>query len=358
MKHSENTLMKHLHYQFDISDDVQSILSRLCGSLEFFDNKRIFITGGTGFFGRWLLQILCTLVENKGLAIEIYVLSRNPQKFLSENSDFPFQKYIQFIQGDVVSFTLPDIELDYLIHMATTAAVETFAGEDQLKKLELLYSGTKNTLDQVVKREVKKVLFTSSGVVYGPSSSENYSEDILLAPQTTLTSSALGEGKRLAEYLVSYYAEKHAFDYSIARCFSFFGPFLPLDIHYAIGNFVNDAMVNSEITVKGSGLELRSYLYIADAWSWMLDTLIHADNQIYNVGSSKPLSIGELAYLVRDTLAPQKEVNILGATHDVGNFSRNSYVPNCSKIRNKFDLSEWTSLSQGIQKWAKGYSAE
>lgn len=358
MKHLENILMKHLHYQFDISDDVKSILSRLSGSLEFFNNKRIFITGGTGFFGRWLLQILCTLVANKGLAIEIYVLSRNPEKFLSANSDFPFQKYIKFVQGDVASFVLPDIELDYLIHMATTAAVETFAGEDQLKKLDLLYSGTKHTLDQVAKRGVKKVLFTSSGVVYGPSSRESYSEDMLQAPQTTLTSSALGEGKRLAEYLISYYAEKYAFDYSIARCFSFFGPFLPLDIHYAIGNFMNDAIVNSEITVKGSGRELRSYLYIADAWVWMLDMLMHADNQIYNVGSSKSLSIGELAYLVRDTLAPQKEVKILGATHDVGNFSRNSYVPNCSKIRNKFDLSEWTSLSQGIQKWAKGYSAE
>jgi dTDP-glucose 4,6-dehydratase/UDP-glucose 4-epimerase len=252
---------------------------------------------------------------------------------------------------------LPEIELDYLIHMATTAAAETFAGEDQLKKLDLLYGGTKHTLDQAVKRGVKKVLFTSSGVVYGPSSSESYSEDILLAPQTTLTTSALGEGKRLAEYLVSYYSEKFGFDYSIARCFSFFGPFFPIDIHYAIGNFVNDALVNPEVIVKGSGRDLRSYLYIADAWVWMLSMLINADNQIYNVGSSKALSISELAHLVRDTLAPEKEVKILGATHDVGNFNRNSYVPNCSKICRKFDLSEWTSLSQGIQKWARGYSA-
>lgn len=356
MKHLENILMKHLHYQFDISDDIQSILFRLSGSLEIFNNKKIFITGGTGFFGRWLLQILCNLVENKGLVIEIYVLSRDPQKFLFENSDFPFQKYIQFIQGDVVSFTLPNIELDFLIHMATTAAAETFAGEDQLKKLDLLYSGTKHTLDQVVKRGVKKVLFTSSGIVYGPSSGESYSEDVLLAPQTTLTSAALGEGKRLAEFLISYYAENYAFNYAIARCFSFFGPFLPLDIHYAIGNFMYDAIKNAEITVKGSGRDTRSYLYIADAWVWMLTMLTHANNQIYNVGSSKSISIGELAYLVRDTLAPQKEVKILGATHDVGNFSRTSYVPNCSKIRNKFHVSEWTSLDQGIQKWAKGYS--
>lgn len=345
--------MKLPHLEYDISGDIRELISRLGADINAFDKKTILITGGTGFFGRWLLQTLCAFIIEKNINLDIYVLSRRPEQFLKANADYPFDQYIHFISGDVASFELPDIKIDYLIHMATTAASETFHGEDQLQKLDLLYRGTRNTLEQAVQAGVKKVLFTSSGVAYGPSNGEFFSEEMLSAPMTTLPSSALGEGKRLAEYLVGYYSLRGGFDYSIARCFSFFGPFLPLDIHYAIGNFINDALCKEEITVKGGGHELRSYLYIADAWVWLLKLLVHADNQIYNVGSSNSISIGDLATLVRDTLAPKKEVKFLGLTHDVGNFSRNSYVPNNDKICKKYGMYEWTALGQGIKKMAK-----
>lgn len=340
------------HFDYDISGDIADVISRLGTDIELFNNKTVLITGGTGFFGGWLLQILCTLIKEKKFNIGIYVLSRNPEKFLAANPNCSFDQSIHFISGDVTSFKLPDIKLDYLIHMATTAASETFHGEDQLQKIDLLYKGTRNTLEQAIRAGVKKVLFTSSGVVYGPSNGVVFTEEMLQAPKTTMASSALGEGKRLAEYLVGYYGNKGAFEYSIARCFSFFGPFLPLDIHYAIGNFVNDALNKDEITVKGTGHELRSYLYIADAWVWLLKLLVHADNEIYNVGSSNPISIGDLASQVRDTLAPEKQVRLLGLNHNVGNFSRNSYITNNDKICNKFGLSEWTTLSHGIKRMA------
>jgi len=344
--------MKHRHFEYDISNDVIDLITRLGSDSQAFANKSILITGGTGFFGRWLLQVLCTLILVKQIHFDIYVLSRNPDIFLKANAHFPFGKFIHFIRGDVSNFKLPNIKLDYLIHMAATAASETFHGEDQLQKINLLYKGTQHTLEVAIKASVNKVLFTSSGVVYGPSKGEPFSEEMLQAPKTTLISSALGEGKRLAEYLIGYYGVKGGFEYSIARCFTFFGPYMPLDIHYAIGNFVYDAINNEEITVKGSGEELRSYLYIADAWVWLLKLLVHADNQIYNVGSSIPISIKDLAALVRNTLAPEKQVKCLGLIHDVGNFNRTSYIPNNDKICHKYELSEWTTLIQGIKKMA------
>lgn len=338
------------HFKYDITADIAEVISRLGEDAKALDNKTILITGGTGFFGRWLLQILCTLILEHKFKLDIYVLTRNPKIFLEQNSYYPFSRNINFIQGDVTNFQLPNIKIDYLIHMATTAASETFSGEDQLQKLDLLYRGTKNTLELAVQAGVKKVLFTSSGVAYGPSSGTPFSEDMLQAPQTTLTSSALGEGKRLAEYLVNYYAEKGGYDYSIARCFSFFGPFLPLDIHYAIGNFINDALTKDEIIVKGGGQELRSYLYIADAWVWLLKLLIHADKDIFNVGSSCPITIRDLANVVRDTFSPEKNIRIRGNSYIEGNFSRDIYVPNNKKIQKKFNLVEWTSLNEGLVK--------
>jgi UDP-glucuronate decarboxylase len=350
MNFLESISMRPRCSKFDINGDIKDVISRLADDIQEFDNKTILITGGTGFFGRWLLQILCTLIFEKKIKINLYVLTRNPKNFLEDNSDYPFDKCIQFICGDVTNFQLPNVRLDYLIHMATTAASETFQGEDQLKKIDLLYRGTKNTLELAVQASVKKVLFTSSGVAYGPSAGTPYSEDMLQAPLTTLTSSALGEGKRLAEYLVNYYAEKGGYNYSIARCFSFFGPFLPLDIHYAIGNFVNDALTKEEITIKGGGQELRSYLYIADAWVWLLKSLIYADNEIYNVGSSKAISIGDLALLVRDCLAPEKNIRIHENSRIEGNFSRDVYLPNNKKFKMRFNVEEWTSLEEGLLK--------
>jgi dTDP-glucose 4,6-dehydratase/UDP-glucose 4-epimerase len=230
------------HSDYDISGDIANVISRLGVDIQALNNKSILITGGTGFFGHWLLQILRSLIVEKKFNIDIYVVSRKPEIFLKENAGYSFDQFVNFIAGDVTSFQLTNIRLDYLIHMATTAASETFHGEDQLQKLDLLYRGTRNTLEQAVRAGVKKVLFTSSGVAYGPSDGALFNEEMLQAPRTTEVLSALGEGKRLAEYLIGYYSLKGGFEYSIARCFSFFGPFLPLDIHYAIGNFINDAL--------------------------------------------------------------------------------------------------------------------
>jgi len=346
--------MKRPLYSYDLSEDIQLVLDRLGQELAEFNNKTILITGGTGFFGRWLLEILCTLIATRNYQIKIYALSRNPDNFLQEHRSYPFEKYVSFIEGDVSSFKLPKFKLDYLVHMATTSATETYSEEDQLRKLELLYNGTKNTLENAIANGVQKVLFTSSGVAYGPSNGALLSEDMLQAPLATLPSSALGEGKRVAEFLVAYYAEKAGYQFSIARCFSFFGQYLPLDIHYALGNFVRDALINPEITVNGSGQEMRSYLYIADAWVWMLKMLVESDGEMYNVGSSQAISIHDLAYRIKMNLAPQKIVKLLGLHHNTGNFARNVYVPNNAKIINKFNLSEWTSLDEGVKKMAKG----
>ncbi len=344
--------MSILHLPYDISGDIDQVIEQLADQLGVIKGKNLLITGGTGFFGRWLLQILCQINVKLGYEVGIYVLSRNPKGFLTSHPDYPFNNWVKFIDGDVKNFVLPHMKVDYLIHMATTAAFETYEGEDQLNKLDLLYSGTKNTLIQSAHSGVERVLFTSSGVAYGPSNGKILSEEDLSGPSTINTNSALGEGKRVAEYLVSYYADKFKYDFAIARCFSFFGPYLPLDIHYAIGNFVNDALSKKEITIHGTGQDLRSYLYMADAWTWLLRMLFNANNQIFNVGSSNSISIKDLAVLVGQTLSPAKPINMLGKVGSIGNFARNIYIPDTNKIQNQLGVREITSLRSGILKMA------
>lgn len=336
--------------------DLDSILSRMGGQWESLRNESLFITGGTGLFGRWLLESLSHANRAFGLNLKVTVLTRDAQSFAEKAPHLAQDPAIDFHRGDVRDFAFPNRRYSYIIHGATTSAEETFNGEDPLRKFDTLVSGTRRTLDFAVHCQARRFLFLSSGVAYGtpPAGMDFVAEDYIGAPDTTDADTALGQAKRTAEFLCACYADKHGLDYSVARCFSFVGPFLPLDLHYAIGNFIGQALFEDKIVVKGDGSPVRSYLYLADLVTWLLTLLLKGRNgQIYNVGSDHAIGIRELAKLVRDTLSPQKNVDILGqSNYSVGNAVRNCYVPGIEKARREFGLDVWTSLPEAIHWYA------
>ena len=116
------------------------------------------------------------------------------------------------------------------------------------------------------------------------------------APDLTNHRSAYGEGKRAAEMLCTIAARQHGLDIVTARIFALLGPLLSLDIHFAAGNFIRDAMAGKTIVVEGAGRAVRSYLYAADLTVWLWAMLLRAPaGAIYNVGSEEWVSIAELA---------------------------------------------------------------
>ena len=332
--------------------DLENITVRMGGLWEQLRDESIFITGGTGFFGRWILEGLLHADQKYGLNLQITVLTRNAEDFRERAPHLAQNPALNFHQGDVVNFDFPSKNFSYFIHGATTSAHETFQGEDPLRKFDTLAHGSRHVLDFAVRCEVKRFLFISSGVAYGspPGEIKSIPEDYSGAPDTTDVDSALGQAKRTAEFMCTCYAKKYRWDFSIARCFSFVGPFLPLDIHYAIGNFIGQALYENEIIVKGDGSPVRSYLYMGDLVAWLLTILLNGRNgEVYNVGSDQAISILELAYLVRDVLSPQKMVKVLGQSSlTVGNMIRNFYVPQIDKARQELMLDVWTALPEAI----------
>lgn len=337
---------------YTIEHDLDGIMSRMSALWESLRNESIFITGGTGLFGRWLLESLMHANRELKLNLKVTVLTRNEQAFAQKAPHLARDPAIEFLRGDVRDFGFPNKPCSYFIHGATTSADETFHGEDPLRKFDTLVSGTRRTLDFAARCKAKRFLFLSSGVAYGVPAPgvELIPEHYSGAPDTTDVNSALGQAKRTAEFLCACYAQNNAMDYSVARCFSFAGPFLPLDLHYAIGNFIGQALFEDEITVKGDGSPVRSYLYMADLATWLLTLLLKGRNgHIYNVGSDQAISIGELAHLVRDVLSPHKTVKVLGQPdYSVGNAVRNRYVPDIGKARRELGLEVWTPLPEAI----------
>jgi dTDP-glucose 4,6-dehydratase/UDP-glucose 4-epimerase len=312
---------------------------------------RLFITGGTGFVGRWLLESFARANERLGLDARALVLTRSPESFAARAPHLAADPAMAFLGGDVRTFDFPPGEFSHVIHAATTNAVETFNNEDALAKFDTVALGTRRALEFAGRCGARKFLLVGSGAVYGkaPAGMKSIREDYLGAPCTTdFDGSALGEGKRAAELFAAYFAARHGFDLRIARCFSLVGPYLPTDIHYAIGNFIRDALFRDAIRVNGDGSPIRSYLYVGDLVVWLITLLARGKPAgIYNVGSDRATSIRDLAEIVRDTLAPGKPV-VLGGEPGSG-VGGDWYVPNIDRARGELALDAWTALPEAIR---------
>ncbi|WP_047244480.1 NAD-dependent epimerase/dehydratase family protein [Chromobacterium subtsugae] len=335
-----------------LEQDLDAILGR---KPELWDSLRgasLFISGGTGWFGRWILESIAHANARLDAGIRVLALSRNPEAFARQAPHLAANPAIRFHVGDVRDFSFPRERFSHFIHAATTSAHETFRGETSLNKFDTLVSGTRRVLDFAAEAQPEHFLFTSSGAAYGPSlAGRPLREDDPFAPDTMDPITALGQAKRAAEFLCAAYAQQHGWHLSVARCFAFVGPFMPLDIHYAIGNFIQCAMRGHPIIITGDGSPSRSYLYMGDLVVWMLALLQREGGaRVFNVGSDAAITIAELAREVRDRVCPAAEVRILGQSDaSVGNPARNLYLPDIGRARAELGLAPWTPLGDAIR---------
>jgi nucleoside-diphosphate-sugar epimerase len=333
--------------------DLQFILEQTVPLWEEMRNSRIFITGGTGFFGRWLLESFLHINQRLGLNAQATVLSRNPAAFAAREPHVVSDPAITLLSGDVTSYDYPEGIFDFVIHAATEVAIVT-ASNDPLERLSSIQQGTAHTLRFAAARGTRKFLFTSSGAVYGnqPSHITHLPEDYLGAPNTSSPASVYGEGKRVSELMCMLYAPAFGFEIKVARCFAFAGPGLALDSNFAIGNFIDDVIAGRSILIGGDGTPMRSYLYAADLAVWLWTMLFRAPSmEIFNLGSEDAISIADLAYRIVATLDPSTQVVI--AKTPIEPQPRLQYVPSTQKAQNILGLRQTVDLDESIRRMAR-----
>jgi nucleoside-diphosphate-sugar epimerase len=331
-----------------LAKDLDRILGRTRDLWQELRGERIFITGGTGFFGCWMLESLLWAQDRLGLGAQAVVLTRNPDAFRAKAPHLAGHPTVTLLAGDVRSYEFPPGTFSHFIHAATDASAK-LNDESPLHMLDMIVEGTRHALDHAVACGAQRFLFTSSGAVYGkqPPDMTHIPEEYTGAPDPLDPHSAYGEGKRLAEHLCALYTRGSDLEPKIARCFAFVGPYLPLDIHYAIGNFIRDGLRGGPIVVQGDGTPCRSYLYAADLAVWLWTILLRAQAcRPYNVGSEQSISVGNLAIAVRDTLDPKGAVVVSLAPNPALRPER--YVPSVRRASTELGLHQAYSLEDAI----------
>jgi dTDP-glucose 4,6-dehydratase len=313
------------------------------------NGKRLYLSGATGFFGKNLLALLAYLY-NHGASFEVMALSRTPEAFLCDQSWCRRQSWLKWCKGDVSEPWPGDGHFDLVLHAATDTVAS--AHIDKLAVFEGIITGTRQALAFAAAHGVRRLLLCGSGAQYGTipdSCVGGVSESSSLACDVTKSTGAYGEGKRASEMLAALHAERHGFEVINTRCFAFVGPGLPLDGHFAIGNFLQAALSGEPINLASTGESMRSYLYGADLAVWLMVLLLEAaPGAAVNVGSGQGISIIDLARRVRDLVDPR--LPVAPGTQSVDE-ERRLYLP-CIHSAQALGLDAWTDLDQAITRTA------
>ncbi len=311
--------------------------------------ERLFITGATGFVGTWLTESLLWANRRLNLGISAVLLTRDPEGFRQRFPHLADDPAVTLWAGNGQNFRFPEGSFSLVIHLATERCYPINA-QSPVSSLEGDLATTQRVLELARTRGTRRLLFSSSGAVYGmqPADLLHIPEDYAGAPLPTDVNSAYGQSKRMSEFLCSVWSRVYGFDALIGRLFAFAGPLLPLDANYAVGNFVRDAMAGGPVRISGDGTPYRSYLYAADLaiWLWVL-LLRGKGGTAYNVGSPHEISIADLAQTVVEVAAPGAKIRI--ERQPVPGSTPLRYVPATDRAA-LLGLQPWIPLEESIRR--------
>lgn len=307
---------------------------------DFFSSKSFIITGGAGFLGSWLSEVLCSL-GSKVICIDNLSTSKMDNiKNLNELENFTF------INEDITRTDLSSIgRCDFIFHLASRPSPEDYQ-QNPVESLLPNSVGTERLLQFCRQRNVP-IAFASTSEVYGnpnivptPESYWGYVNPVGLR-------SCYDEGKRYAEALLMSYARQHGIPVKIFRIFNTYGPRLRADGTYgrALSRFLLQASKNEDVTIFGSGSQTRSFCYVTDTIRGIL-YVAQSDitNDVVNIGSPNEITILQLAEMIIETLESKSRIAFLPPAPD----DPQRRCPDITKAKNYLGWFPKVDLKSGI----------
>ena len=328
--------------------DMESCARRLGNRLDPLRGATIFLTGCTGFIGKWLVEALLCANDLMSLNCRLHLLTRSPQNFFQSMPHIAGRTDLVTVAGsllDAPESSFPT--MDYVVHGANLVVLPTPQWAADHCRLATL--GTERLFRLAADSGCRGALLLSSGAVYGTQAlglAAPFAEE----PQTLadrINESALyGETKRFTELFAVSLGQQYNIRVPVARCFAFCGGYLPLNSPHALISFIRDARAGRKICIRGDGRAQRSYMYGSDMAVWLLAMLVEGPHgQALNVGSEQAVSIADLAQLVQK-LHGGGSVQILNET--VSANAPSVYLPSTGLTRATLLVEETVPLEQGL----------
>ncbi|MDX9730240.1 MAG: NAD(P)-dependent oxidoreductase [Bdellovibrionales bacterium] len=349
---SEGSLKRDFLQSAVVQEAYRDLTDMCRGDWRQLGNAHILVTGGTGFFGSWILASFVAL-RAQGFPIELTVLSRNPERFLARNPSLTQVPGLNFRRGDVCEATIP-FSTTHVLHFATMAAERgNLAAEKEMQRT--IVDGTRHMLAEAGRVGVERFLLASSGAVYGVGKTDMPVESTL-----RLETSNQGGGANLPPYVVAKReAERLVMGAPgvhtvIARGFGFSGPLFPLEGQFAISRFFTAAFHGLPIPIRSPD-SIRSYLDGRDLAAALWRVLARGrTSEAYNVGSDESVTIRELADLIR-AVAPKVGLRVPDVRLAIpeARHAPDIYRPSVEKLRNELGLSQTISLRDSLHDQAK-----
>jgi len=310
-------------------------------------NQEILMTGGTGFMGKWIAEMIAYLNETQQLNIQLHLLGRDVERFKNEVPHLASMSYIHVFEQDVRNLHDLSNKINYIIHAAGTPDNREHVSQP-IRTVETFYRGTQCVLDAATRvPDLKKIVHISSHQVYGSNEQEQSLKEDFNGKLDLVN--VYTESKRITEVLCSVYRNQFRLPIVILRPFALIGPYHDLEKPWAINNFIRDGILGGPIRILGNGATVRSYLYSSDMAYWILKTLvIGKTGAAYNLGSSEAITLADLATKVKKLLG--SDVEILSKSSKENYVNSSKLVPNITKITKEIGVNETHSLEESIKK--------
>jgi len=340
-----------------VRSDAEAVLASRTEALEPLRNSQLFISGGTGFLGAWLLELITVLNERHGFGLRVTIYSRKARAFATRYPHLSHASWARFADGDIRYLAELPRETQYIIHAAALTDRRLFASHptavaeiNSLGTLRLLQAA--NLLE-----DVRKIAVLSSGLVYGsqPCDLPCVDEEFMGRLRCDDVNAVYAESKRFAEVLAHAALSQSKLPIVVLRPFAFVGPYQSLQLPWAVTDFLRDGLSGSPIRIMGTGDTVRSLMYASDYAYWTLAALARGvPRATYNVGSPHPIDLLSLARMVTQhfSLPPEVLTRVGQTGHETTRL-----VPCVEKARRELGVEVTVGLAEAIQKtitWHKG----
>ena len=333
-----------------VKADAESVLEGRTEMLEALRGEHVYISGGTGILGTWLLELIKVLNENHGFQIRVTAYSRHACNFAIRWPHLGEVKGFHFVDGDIRDFTEFPSDVRYIIHAAALTDRRLLASQPS-SVAEVNGLGTLRILRAAnLLEDVRKFILLSSGLVYGtqPRDLPRINESFSGVISCSNINAVYAESKRFAESLAQSAISETKLPLVTLRPFAFVGPYQSLQLPLAITDFLRESSTGGPIRIMGDGSTVRSFMYASDFAFGVLSALVNGKpHEIYNIGSPQAIDLISLAKMITKSFAPEPEIRT-GVGQSGHEHTR--LVPDIQKSTKDLGLQVTVSLEEAIKK--------